>query len=399
MTRARRWLRRGVLVVCAAALAVVVAEVALRVAGLGEKGSVAQLYVADETLGWRHATDATVRQVDREFDVTWQLDARGLRRAAPLGDGPRILALGDSHTAGHGVETQQAWPARLEARLAERHPGATVLNAGVNGYGAAQQWLALEAALGEGDLDGVIVASFLGNDLRELVEGVGIRGFRRPVLDDGLTVTNPPASSTSADVGLVDATKAWLAERSRLYVVVGGLARDGPLRDAFAALGLMDPRASGPPHARDVCGGCFGQLLWAQRRLAHEPALVERTVALHARLLARMADACADADVAFLAVLLPTSAEVAGLDDVTVAQAERLGIPGDPVEHVTAWRDALLAEVPGHVPLFDLTDTLRAARDDDTPLYFPFDRHPTPRGQRVVADAVAELVELAAWFE
>lgn len=398
MSVARRIARRLLLGIVAGVLTVGLAEVALRVLDLGTRGSIAQLYVADDRLGWRHVTDAEVPQVDREFDVTWHLDARGLRRAAPLGDGPRVLALGDSHTAGHGVETHETWASRLEARLAARHDGATVLNAGVSGYGAAQQWLVLEQALAGEPLAGVVVASYLGNDLRELFEGTGIAGFRRPLLGGDLVLQNPARPVSAATSTRLEGIKAWLADHSRLYVVLGDAVRDGPLQDVLASLGLMDARHEGPPHPRDLCGGCFGQLLWAQERLTNDEALVARAVDLHARLLTRMAEACAARDVPFLVALLPTRAELDGLDDATRTAAAQLGVQGDPVAQIDAWRTALLAALPDDVPLVDLTDALRAASPDGDPLYFPFDWHLTPRGQRVVAEAIDEIVAGAGWF-
>lgn len=46
---------------------------------------------------------------------------------------PLVLAFGDSLTAGYGLRADQAFPARLEAMLAEKRPGARVVNAGLSG--------------------------------------------------------------------------------------------------------------------------------------------------------------------------------------------------------------------------------------------------------------------------
>ena len=59
-----------------------------------------------------------------------------LSRLVPTSHGvtyPYILAFGDSLTAGYGLQPHQAFPRRLEALLRERHPSATVANAGVSG--------------------------------------------------------------------------------------------------------------------------------------------------------------------------------------------------------------------------------------------------------------------------
>ena len=46
---------------------------------------------------------------------------------------PEILAFGDSITAGFGLPPNEAFPARLEARLREQGIAAHVINAGVSG--------------------------------------------------------------------------------------------------------------------------------------------------------------------------------------------------------------------------------------------------------------------------
>jgi acyl-CoA thioesterase-1 len=69
--------------------------------------------------------------------ATWLLLALLLAATgAPLGAAgkiPRILALGDSLTAGHGLPAEEALPVRLQARLAADGIAAELINAGVSG--------------------------------------------------------------------------------------------------------------------------------------------------------------------------------------------------------------------------------------------------------------------------
>jgi acyl-CoA thioesterase-1 len=54
--------------------------------------------------------------------------------SAPLGAAERVLlCLGDSLTAGYGLDESQAWPALLQQRLDKELPGWRVVNAGVSG--------------------------------------------------------------------------------------------------------------------------------------------------------------------------------------------------------------------------------------------------------------------------
>src|SRR5690606_22365484 len=81
-----------------------------------------------------------------EFTETTTIDALGLRGAAPgarsSGD-VTVLAAGDSFTYGHGMPDDGTYPALLQTELGARGLAATVLNAGVPGYGSDQTYRAL----------------------------------------------------------------------------------------------------------------------------------------------------------------------------------------------------------------------------------------------------------------
>lgn len=68
--------------------------------------------------------------------------------AAPAAP-PRILAFGDSLTAGLGLMPEQALPARLQARLAARGVSAQVVNGGVSGETTADGLARLDWALND----------------------------------------------------------------------------------------------------------------------------------------------------------------------------------------------------------------------------------------------------------
>lgn len=71
----------------------------------------------------------------------------------------KILALGDSLTAGYGVLSQDAFPVRLEAALAARGEDVEIVDAGVSGDTAADALDRLDWILGDGTVhyDGAIV--------------------------------------------------------------------------------------------------------------------------------------------------------------------------------------------------------------------------------------------------
>ena len=81
--------------------------------------------------------------------------------------GPLLVALGDSLTAGLGLDTDQAYPALLERRLREEGVDLTVVNAGVSGDTTAAGLRRAEWAL-DGDVR-ILIVALGGND--------GLRGL------------------------------------------------------------------------------------------------------------------------------------------------------------------------------------------------------------------------------
>lgn len=84
-------------------------------------------------------------------------------RAEPL----RILALGDSLTAGYQLPPEAAFPVQLEAALKARGHDVIVINAGVSGDTTAAGLARLDWSLGEG-ADAVIVELGANDALRGL---------------------------------------------------------------------------------------------------------------------------------------------------------------------------------------------------------------------------------------
>ena len=78
-----------------------------------------------------------------------------------------LLALGDSLTAGLGLDPTQAFPAKLEAALKAKGHDVVVLNAGVSGDTAAQGAARLDWALTD-DVDAVLVELGANDALRGL---------------------------------------------------------------------------------------------------------------------------------------------------------------------------------------------------------------------------------------
>lgn len=127
--------------------------------------------------------------------------------SAPL----TVLALGDSLTAGLGLDGAEAFPARLEAALLAKGYEVKVINAGVSGDTAAAGLARLDWSL-EDSVDAVII---------ELGANDALRGL-------------PPAQAEAA----LDAILSKLDER-QLPVLLAGMQAPRNLGAAYGA--LFDP--------------------------------------------------------------------------------------------------------------------------------------------------------------
>jgi lysophospholipase L1-like esterase len=142
------------LVAVSLAVAVVAAEVGLRLAGyvpIYEVYSKPELFWQyDEQLGWSLQPGARGRYVGPrpfpiEFDAAIEINSFGLRGPEPAPSQPgelRVVVLGDSVVAGFEVDYSETFVARLEDALRDRFTEpVTVVNAGVRGYGTDQSLL------------------------------------------------------------------------------------------------------------------------------------------------------------------------------------------------------------------------------------------------------------------
>jgi hypothetical protein len=97
----------------------------------------------DPLLGWAHRPGQRGEMHHPDFRIQVAISSQGLRdREYPLERTPgkrRMLVLGDSFAWGFGVEQDEAFSERIEAR----HPGWEILNAGTSGWGTDQQLLFL----------------------------------------------------------------------------------------------------------------------------------------------------------------------------------------------------------------------------------------------------------------
>jgi acyl-CoA thioesterase-1 len=107
----------------------------------------------------------------------------------PLPSGAKVLALGDSLTAPHGVQPQEAWPVLLGQKT-----GWTVINGGVSGNTSAQGLERLPGLIDEHQPQ-LVLLSLGGNDmLRKQPQGQTVANLERMI---DLARPGAPRSSCS----------------------------------------------------------------------------------------------------------------------------------------------------------------------------------------------------------
>lgn len=156
-------------------VALLVCEVALRLLGISDES----IGTMDPIRGWAlHPHSRALKQVEGRGLV--EVNSQGLRDREHAFEKPadayRIALLGDSFTAGEGVEREQSYAAVLEAALrscpalAGRQP--EVINFGVTAYGTTQELLTFRHHARAYDPDLVVVGIFTGNDISNNVRSL-----------------------------------------------------------------------------------------------------------------------------------------------------------------------------------------------------------------------------------
>jgi lysophospholipase L1-like esterase len=335
-------------------------EAGMRLVGGSEAAPAFQrIFMQDPRVGHRLQPGATTVYSTAEFSTALAINNQGVRDDADIGpkapDEKRIVVLGDSLVLSVQVPVTATFSALLQDHLRAAPPdGATwrVINAGVQGYGPVEAWLFYKHVVSRLEPDLVVVVSFVGNDAIEAVD-------RQTWIDaDG-----PPATSTT------EAAVTTLRRIVRSSMVLQTLRlRMDQLRNR-----LVTPTAERP----------------LASYLADPPAEVEEGLGVARRAVGLIADAAAADGAATALVLMPArfqldDADFGRLRDATAAAGAEL------VRDAATDRfGAALA--PLGLPMLDLLPVLRA-QPDPVGLFFQRNIHLTPRGHRVVAEALDDFL-------
>jgi acyl-CoA thioesterase-1 len=126
---------------------------------------------------------------------------------SPGGADSRIVFLGDSLTAGYGLDPDDAYPSLLESKLAVKGIEATVINAGVSGDTSAGGLRRVNWVLGSPT--DVLIIALGGND--------GLRGLPTKALAKNLTAIIAGARAQYPDIKILLAGMQMPASMGKAY--------------------------------------------------------------------------------------------------------------------------------------------------------------------------------------
>ena len=173
------------------------------------------VYVPDERFGFRYRPGA-VERLPGAYAV--KINRQGFHDREPLPSelgALRVLAVGDSFTAGLHVPRARTWPQALEDQLRERGLPADVINVGLDGTGSDVHLDLLRAHLPE-VRPRVVLLAFFANDVPDVLNGRFTRECYRDVVLSYQSDAQRDALRARIDAHRERRLARWLFERSTL---------------------------------------------------------------------------------------------------------------------------------------------------------------------------------------
>jgi len=354
----RGWSRIGLFAVIVTAQFVAL-EAGMRVWG-GSEASPAfqQLFMQDPRVGHRLRPGASARYTTPEFSATIAINEQGVRDDRPIGPKPpdekRVVILGDSLVMSVQVDREQTFAHLLERGLNAQAHGPTwrVINAGVQGYGPVDAWLFYKHVVDALEPDVVLMTVFVGNDAVEAHDK-----------ESWIEADGPPAGTAT------DAAATRLRRLVRASMV---------LQNVRLRWDLLKSSMEGPGAERPLTS-----------YLLDPPADVRHGLEVSRRAFGLIAERAAQRGASSAFVLMPARFQT---DDADFGRLEAIvREAGDTlVRHAATdrFRETL---TPLGLPTLDLLPILQAEPNRQE-LFFQQNVHLTPRGHRVVGEALLPFV-------
>ena len=302
----------------------------------------------------------------------------------------RLLALGDSFTLGiHAGDLDSCFVKRLETELREQLPDLTaapdqvrwqdaeVVNAGVDGYGTAQE-IDMLRRLGPGlQPDGVLLAFYLGNDFTDN------SGRTRMTVVDGYQMLEASAAGFRNEFRPWHRqVRLWLHSHSELYVLL-----KARLLHPVRAVAPLQPGDSAGPKPFDyyVYDKGFADALQDPPAASLAAAIDSTGDALRA-----MRRWCDTHHATALVVAIPAEQQV---DPAARSRwVARFGLDASKLDFESPNRTLAALAAASGLPFFDLTPEFAARIANGDSPYLATDTHWNVRGHAIAARALAAPV-------
>jgi hypothetical protein len=337
--------------------------------------------VAHPIFGHFHQPNVVVWRRTPEFVAAERINSKGLRdRELPYekpAGAQRLLVLGDSYVEADQVDAREMLTTRLEALIGGR---TEVINAGVGGFGTAQEWLFFREEGYRYQPDVVLVVFFIGNDVRN----------NSARLDNDARLLTEPYFGLAADGSLtpVDASSKVKPRAEGPFDGIKRGLRASVLYNVFET-GVLE-KLGQDDESEDV-------YTWSKNEEVYQARYSrdwEDAWAVTRALLAALKSDLEARGARLVLVAAPSDLQVRPDDWERLLRSKRLQARDFDLEKP----NRLLAEIAGKlgVPLVDLLPKFRRAEAESrSGLFFRQNRHWTPDGHAVAARVIhAELTRL-----
>lgn len=310
----------------------------------------------------RHLPSFTYEYARDEFSNRVRFNSHGLRGPEI---GPRrkavtrVLFLGDSFVEGKQVAEDDVLTAVLAEAAEDAGLTLEVINAGVSGYGTAEELLLWEK-LGKSLGPDIVILGFYPNDVRNNADR---RAF---VLERGRPVRRREPKLPK--VRWIYDLRKYLSSRSHLYILIQ------ETKDEWKRRREREETGNAPLESEDV--------------FARAPSpRVREGWDLTLGLMTRLRQEVEASGARFVVAVFPTRFQVD--DELWERHTLRLGLDADsydlrvPQRHLMAWADSTGAEV------IDLLESFRS-RNESNSFYFSTDAHWNPAGHRLAAETLLD---------
>ncbi len=400
-----KWIIKLTVVAVSCVVALLLAEVALRVVGFGSD----QLFRSDPVLGLRFIPSKTGQQQGDCYKAQVSINAQGWRSpeaslAKPKGV-YRVLVLGDSFMAGLQVNDNETFASVLQDQLnrSSLPCRVEVLNFGVPSWGTDQQYLSLREYGLRYQPDLVLVAFYAQNAVPDNSASLHaqVSNYSKPFFDlqDGQLVELPFVDRTPAAISLV----RRLVAPFRLYLLVRdsliGIPIAHRLLHKFGIVGVV------PKEEKERSPQSASAFLWPSRwrkqlgvYASDYPEDWKEAWAITEGLLGKIQDEAEKVNAQFLLVRIsdPVAVVPTALRASLVANGGVNAMDFDKPSRLLE-QFALRKEIEFTSLIQGFRDRIADSESEFTKLYLRCDGHWTAEGHRLAAELVAP--KIAAMIE